>query len=318
MSSCGRRYHNRCGNPDVRENSGRRSTKRVPPLDAWSDLDRTTEELVRQLTELSAFGFELVEPHRRNVASSWHTWRAATLFIVVVRYIDAVAHYAAAFSSERQIPTEPLATLVRGLMEASDALHYAYFDRMASEERELRRLVGALHHAREEREFRQLITVGEGDWMSNFGGLGGFIAEREIGDNAAFKRLSEAQQCELRSARRHRSGILPRHTLPFGWSKEELEAAYKFLSNFAHSTMWSEYGAAIRATDKLGTQSALLFATHIAAWTIERYCRRRAKLAKRLSDAQRARLRAFSRHQTMKELRILWKPTQERWSSKEG
>ncbi|AKU98479.1 hypothetical protein AKJ09_05143 [Labilithrix luteola] len=40
--------------------------------------------------------------------------------------------------------------------------------------------------------------------------------------------------------------------------------------------------------------------------TIERYCRRRSKLARRLTVAQRRRLTAMNQRETLRELRQVW------------
>lgn len=142
--------------------------------------------------------------------------------------------------------------------------------------------------------------------MSNRGLRARLFAEQDLPDNAVFNTFSEAQQRDLRAGNRARSRLLPRRTLPFGWTRDETDAVYKFLSNFAHSTTWSEYGAAIRATDEVGTASALLVAAHVGAWTIERYCRRRSKLAKRLSPVQRRQVQALTERETLKALSRVW------------
>lgn len=267
---------------------------------------RALPQLVAELGELSNIAFELTEPHGRSVASSSRTWQAATNFIVVARYVNAAWHYSAAFADAEQIPTEPLTTLVRGLWEACDALHYAYLDKTSEAEAELRRIVGALHHDREESDFRRLLGLRRGDVMSNAGLRARFFAEQHLENNTVFKALSEAEQLQIRAAHRARSKLLPARTLLFGWTESEADAVYKFLSNFAHSTTWSEYGAAIRGTDHRGTQSTLLVANHIGAWTIEHYCRRRSKLATRLTVTQRRLLAAAKQRETLNELRQVW------------
>lgn len=268
--------------------------------------NRTSQQLIADLRGLSVAAFALVEPHDRSVASTNRTWHAATLFIIVARYLDATAHYAAAFETVEQVPTEPLATLVRGLMEACDALHYAYLDKVSDAEVELRRIVGDLHHDREESDFRRLLGLPQGDVMSNIGLRARFFAEQHLPDNSIFSALSEGQQREIRAARRARSGLLPRHTIPFGWTGDETDAVYKFLSNFAHSTTWSHHGAALRATDRHGTRAALLIANHVGAWTIARYCRRRTKLATRLNANQRRLVQTIERCETLREIAELW------------
>lgn len=269
---------------------------------------RSLQDLIAELSGLSVAAFALVEPHGRNVASTNRTWHAATLFIIVARYLDASAHYAAAFEKAEHIPTEPLATLVRGLMEACDALHYVYLDKVSAAEAELRRIVGDLHHHREESDFRRLLGLPQGDVSSNIGLRARFFAEQHLPDNAVFRALTEGQQREIRVARRARSGLLPPRTLPFDWTGDETDAVYKFLSNFAHSTTWSQHGAALRATDRRGTKSALLIANHVGAWTIARYCRRRSKLATRLTSAQHALVRALNQREALKELVQAWTP----------
>lgn len=268
--------------------------------------NRTSQQLITDLRGLSTAAFALVEPHGRSVASTTRAWHAATLFIIVARYLDATAHYAAAFETVELVPTEPLATLVRGLMEACDALYYVYLDKVSDAEAELRRVVGDLHHDREESEFRRLLGLPKGDVSSNIGLRARLFAEQHLQDNSVFVALSEGQQREIRAARGKRSGLLRSRTLPFAWTKDETDAVYKFLSNFAHSTTWSQYGAALRATDHHGTKAALLIANHVGAWTLARYGRRRSKLAKRLSAEQRRLVNAVEKRDALKELRQMW------------
>ena len=267
---------------------------------------RTLEELVSGLSGLSVAASALVETRGRSVASTDRTWHAATLFIIVARYLDAVALYATNFKTVQHIPTEPLATLVRGFMEACDALYYAYLDRISDAEAELRRAVGGLHHDREESDFRRLLGLPRGDISSNIGLRAGLFAEQHLKDNPIFGKLSEGQRREIRTARGKRSSHLPCRTLPFAWTKNETDAVYKFLSNFAHSTTWSHYGAAIRATDHHGTKAALLIANHVGAWTIARYCQRRAKLATRLNADQRRLVQAVEKRDALEELKQMW------------
>jgi hypothetical protein len=268
--------------------------------------NRTSQHLVTDLRGLATAAFALVEPHGRSVASSNKTWHAATLFIIVARYLDAAACYATAFEKAQHIPTEPFTTLVRALMEACDGLHYAYLDKVSDAELELRRVVGDIHHDREDAEFRRLLRLPRGDFMSNIGLRSRYLAEQLLPDNPVFGALSEGQQRDIRAGRRARSNLLPRVELPFGWTSDETTAVYKFLSNFAHSTSWSHYGAELRATDRLGTKSALLIANHIGAWTLARYCRRRTRLAARLTGAQRVHVRAVNERDGLRELIQIW------------
>lgn len=268
---------------------------------------RAASQLVAELGELSNLASELVEPYGRSVAASSRTWAAATHFIVVARYVNAASHYSVAFPNAQHIPTEPLTTLVRGLWEACDALHYAYLEKTSEAEAELRRIVGALHHDHEEGDFRRLLGLQRGDVMSNDGLRARFFAEQQLENNMVFNALSEAEQLQIRGGHRARRK-LPGPPSLFGWTRDETAAVFKFLSNFAHSTTWSAYGAAIRATDQRGTTSALLVANHIGAWTIEHYRRRRSKLATRLTVAQRRLLTALNQRETLGELRQVWEP----------
>lgn len=270
--------------------------------------DQSPKELIAELNALSRAAARLVEPYGRSVASSDRTHHAATLFILVARFLDAAAHYAGAFGS-RPIPAEPVATLVRGLLEACEALHYRYLDRVSREESELRRLVGEFHHDREEGEFRRLLGLPRGDVASDLGRRARFVAEARLADNELFATLSvEAQENVRGGSKATRKKMLPTRCLPFGWSENEREAVYKLLSNFAHSTTWGEYGAAIRATDQQGSEAALRIGVQLGAWTVDEYCRRRTKLAKRLSATDRKMLKALGHRDTPKELRRLWMP----------
>ena len=145
--------------------------------------------------------------------------------------------------------------------------------------------------------------------MWNAGLRARFFAEQDLVENAVFTKLPhDAQQCIRDGWQATRKKLLPPRSTPFGWTTDESEAIYKFLSNFAHSTTWSERGASVRATDNLGARSALLIGLHLGAWTVSKYCRRRSKLAKRLTVAQRHVLKTLNERETLKELFQAWEP----------
>ncbi|MEZ9038749.1 DUF5677 domain-containing protein [Vibrio cyclitrophicus] len=185
---------------------------------------------IEELNELVTIADRLCTGGERTSATTFKAYHAEEVFNKLCLHLNSLRNHLSFHASDQSnIDISVLASIVRMIIESSNAVFYFCERGLSDEEVEFRVYLYAHHHSIEQNAILEKLSI-DTRWFSHWG----FSSIRVLEENKYFQSLTQGEQKQLLKGQKayYRRGVRSKLS-PF--PKEIEEGLYKLFSNYTHS-----------------------------------------------------------------------------------